>query len=212
MPSCVQSSKWFVRVDGPYEFLLNKFVEVTGWMDMSSVLALYHVGEKKENPHCHFVIELTSVLQKQSFDKRIKKVFDVQKSTSYSSKVWDGADAACSYMFHESDVKILCNKGHSQEDIDKYKVQNEKVQAVVEVNKERAPGRKVERVVERLCNDNPTRHEIGKIFLEMIRDGEMYEPGNFQLARMIEEVYLKTRTADQWNGYVEDRLHTILYR
>lgn len=212
MPSTTKSYKWFVRVDGAKEYLYSKCQAMLGWIDILKVLALYHVGETRENPHCHFVIELTSELQKQSFDKRIKTLFDVQKSTSYSSKVWDGKDSACSYMFHECDVNILCNKGFADEDIDRFKEQNATVQAVVAVNKERAPGRKVERVVEQLRNDNPTRHEIGQRFLEMIRDGEMYEPGNFKLAQMIEEVFLKTRTASQWDEYVKDRLHTILFR
>lgn len=212
MPSNVVSNKWFVRADGPFEFLKDKCIEILSWIDLVKVLALYHVGDTKENPHCHFVLELSSTLQKQSLDKRIKKLFDVQKSSAYSSKVWDGNTSACSYMFHESDVNILCNKGYNEEDILSFKEQNAKVQEVVAHNRERAPGRKVERVVEQLRDGNPTRHEIGRVFLTMIRDGDMYEPGNFKMAQMIEEVYLKTRTKAQWDEYVEDRLHTILYR
>jgi len=173
---------------------------------------MYHTGQTKENPHCHIVLELTSELQKQTIDTRLKKLFIIEKKSQYSSKVWDGADSAISYMFHEPNHIVIVNKGFTEEHLAKCKQLNESVQAVIQVNKDRAPGRAVNKVIEYFNGERPTRKDIICKFLEMIREGEMYEPGNFQLEKYMEEVYLKTRTADEWDDYVDERAAKILSR
>ena len=108
----LRSRYWFVRSDGAEEFLRQKCGELSRWIDVEAVLAVYHVGGSKENPHCHAVIQLGSEPQKQSFDKRIKGLFGIEKRSQYSTKVWDGLrDAgAASYMFHEAEARVLVSK------------------------------------------------------------------------------------------------------
>lgn len=206
MPSIAKSSSWFVRVDGKKEFLIDKLKELSNAIDTVKLLSLFHVGQKDENPHCHFVIVTNVVIQQQSFAIRIKKLFDIQKKSEFAIKVWDGSDAACSYMFHEPEEVMLVNKGYTDESINKFRELNKKVQEVIAVNKQRG-GRAVTRLVDEFRDngDTPTRREIWDRMINMIRDGEMYEPGDFKIKAYIEEVYLKTRSKDQWKAYVSER-------
>lgn len=212
MPSIARSTKWFIRIDGNKDDLTERCKDMKGWIDCKRIFGMYHTGETKENPHCHIVLELTSELQKQSLDTRLKKLFKIEKKSQYSSKVWDGERSAVSYMFHEPDANVIVNKDFSEEELDKCKELNASVQRVVAINKDRAPGRAVQRVIDYFGNEVPTRKDIGLRFLNMIREGEIYEPGNFQLEKYIEEVYLKTRPANEWDDYCEERLHKILSR
>lgn len=210
MPSIVRSYKWFVRVDGSAESLKEKCKSFSGQIDAVRMLSLFHMGETKENPHCHFVIELSSEIQKQSFDVRLKKTFDIEKRSQFSSKVWDGHESACGYMFHESPHNIICNKGFTSEEISRFIKINEDTQKVVDINKSRAPGRQVDRIVTEFNGEEPpTRYAIFKVVMQKIRDGEMYEPGDFQLPKIVEEIYGKTRDARGWVDYVEDRYRKL---
>lgn len=210
MPSVAKSHNWFVRIDGPHEHIRNKMKDVLGWIDTQKLLGVLHVGEKKDNPHVHFVLQLSSQLQKQSLDVRLKKLFGVS-GTQYSSKEWDGQDGACSYMFHESDDmdNIVASKGFVQADIERYKELNKKTQEVIAVNKEKASGRVVERIL-RIAQPEWTRREIGYEILRRVREGEIYEPGDFQLRKYIEEIYMKMRTDSEFEMYAEFRLNSIL--
>lgn len=209
MPSVTKSCLWFVRVDGAHDWLREKMKSVLAWIDLVRILGVLHEGEKKDNLHCHFVVELSSELQKQSFDTRIKKIFDV-KGTAYSSKPWDGDEGACAYMFHESDdgFRILCNKGFSKDDIERFQALNRATQKVIEVNKQKASGRVVERV---LAEATPewSKRDIAIKILRMIREGEIYEPGDFMLKRYIEEVYMKSRTNEQFEEYLDQRIYRL---
>lgn len=212
MPSVARSYKWFIRIDGNKEDLVERCKTMLGWIDTAKAYGMYHTGQTKENPHCHIVLELTSELQKQTIDTRLKKLFKIEKKSQYSSKVWDGADSAISYMFHEPDFVVVCNKGFTEEYLTKCKQLNESVQQVIQINKDRAPGRAVNKVIDYFTGEKPTRKDIIRKFLDMIREGEMYEPGNFQLEKYMEEVYLKTRPADEWDDYVDERCSKILSR
>lgn len=207
MPSVGTSSSWFVRIDGPHEFLKDKVKVVSGWIDTKRVLGCLHEGDKKDNPHVHFVIELTRELQKQSFDVRLKKLFGVS-GTSYSSKIWDGGDGACGYMFHESDDSVCINKGFSDEDIERFRELNKATQKVIAVNKEKASGRVVNRVLAE-ANSEWSKADIARKLITMIREGDMYEPGDFMLKRYIEEIYCKSRSQEQFAGYLEDRIYRL---
>lgn len=208
MPSVTKAYKWFVRVDGPHDWVKERMREVLGWVDTLRMLGCVHEGEKKDNPHCHFVLDLSSELQKQSFDARIKKVFKGVSRSQYSSKPWDGGDAACAYMFHESDDCVCVNKGFTQDDIKRFGALNEATQKVIEVNKGKASGRIVDRVLQEVTPDW-SRYDIAKKMLMLIRDGEFYEPGDFQLKRYIEEVYMKSRTDKDFPDYMEERISRL---
>lgn len=209
MPSVGKAYSWFVRVDGVHEWLKERIKIVQGWVDTTRLLACLHVGEKKDNPHIHFVIQMSSELQKQSFDVRLKKVFQGITGSSYSSKYWDGQDSACAYMFHESDDSVCANKGFTEDDIERFRALNNATQKVIEVNKAKASGRIVDRVLAEATPDW-TRIDIAKRMLSMIREGEFYEPGDFVLKKYIEEVYMKSRSNAQFSDYLEDRISRLM--
>lgn len=209
----VVSRQWFVRSDGSEEFLRQKCGELATWIDVKAVLAVYHVGSSKENPHCHAVIELTSELQKQSFDVRIKKVFGIEKRSQYATKIWDGVrDAgASSYMFHESDAPILVRKGWSDDDLAQAKASCAAVQKVVAMNKERASTKLVDKAIEHFGKASPSRGEILRWMLLECRDGGSYYPGAFMLKKYVEEVQLKLTDKADFEFFASD-LEAQLWR
>lgn len=217
MPSISRSYCWFVRVTAPHSHLEKKVIEmldtrtVTCWHDIEKMLCLTHVGDKTDKPHIHFVVQLKKELQKQSLDVRLKKLFEVSGS-DYSSKVWDGLDAACAYMFHDSDYRIIAQVGYTQDDINRFIDINKKTQAVIAVNKERGAKRVVERLVEKLRGRGGVDREIVFInLMKMIKDGECYEPGDNGVKRWVEEVMLKLTTEETFGDYCRERFLN-LYR
>ena len=198
MPSIAKSSQWFVRVTGTHQFLEEKVKILATQIDVKRILAILHNGDTKENPHVHFTIELTTVLQKQSFDVRMKKLFLWDKASLYSSKPWDGNKEANSYMFHE-DTEPFVNKGYTKQETDEFRQMNISVQKVIEINKGKASNR-FANTIESKCDNDTTKEDIAEMFLEAIRQGEMYHPGNFRLKSMIEEIYIKTRSKDDWKN------------
>lgn len=204
LPASVKSTRsrtWFVRSDGSEEYLRQKCKEIASWIDVSGVLAVYHVGDKKENPHCHVLIELTSLIQKQSFDVRIKKVFEVVKRSQYSTKIWDGIrDAgAASYVFHEAEAVVLYNKGWSESELHACRQANAAVQKVVAMNRERASTKLVDKALDHFNGEKPNRTAILTYMLKECRDGSCYYPGTFQLKKYVEEVELRlTEEKDLW--------------
>ena len=209
MPSTVKSKLWFARIDGEKDFLIEKCKEIRQWIDLERAYGMYHTGEKKENPHCHIALELKTELQKQSLDVRLKKIFKIEKKSQFSSKVWDGADGAISYMFHELSDIVVINKDFTEEYLTKCRELNIQVQKVVDQIKDKAPKRVVDRLVGGYGNDHPDRKHILTDMLNLIRSGEMYEQGDYKLKSMVEEVYLKTRSQDAWDDYCEERFRNI---
>lgn len=213
MQSKQQRSKmFFVRVDGRREFLIEKLRQLEQAIDTVKLLSLAHIGSAGENPHCHFVIQIGADIQLQSFRERIKVLFQVQKKTEFSVKIWDGADPACSYMFHELDEVILSVKGYTDDDINRFRELNKKVQEVVAINKTRGGGRLVDRVVEEFRDERPDRKDILVNLILKIRDGEMYEPGDYQLSKYVEEIYLKTTGKYHIDDYCEERYRKLFLR
>lgn len=200
----LRSNFWFVRSDGSEEFLRQKCGDLAKWIDVKAVLAVYHVGGSKENPHAHACIELTSSPQKQSFDKRFKALFGVEKRSQFSTKPWDGDIAAAAYMFHEAEAPILVNKGWTEERLAAAKAHNEMVQKVVAVNNERASTKLVDRAVEHFATSGASRFEILRYMLDECREGRAYYPGTFQLKKYVEEVQLKLTTTEDFDQFVAE--------
>lgn len=198
-----RSQFWFVRADGPEEFLRQKWVQLSQQLDVKAVLAVFHVGGKKENPHCHACIELTTSPQKQSVDDRLKRLFSIVKGHDYSSKIWDGERGlgAGSYMFHEG-ANVLVNKGWSDAEIEEAKKANEAVQKVIKVNNERASTKLVDKALLAFVGMTPSRREILRYMLKECRDGGSYYPGTFMLKKYVEEVQLKLTTNDDFEEFL----------
>lgn len=199
MPSIAKSNCWFVRITGTHQFLEEKVKILSAQIDVKRILSVLHQGDTKENPHCHFTIELTTVLQKQSFDVRMKKLFLWEKACMYSSKVWDSKKEANSYMFHENTEPFM-SKGYNQDEISEFRQMNISVQKVIEINKGKSTNRFASKIEEK-CDANTTKEEIAEYFLEAVREGETYHPGNFKLKSLIAEIYIKTRGKEQWSRY-----------
>lgn len=214
MPSIVRSDKWFFRVTVPHEVAKSEMVKILSWIDLKSILVATHNGSKNENPHIHAVVELTSTLQKQSFDVRVKQIYGVKGNEYYSSKQWDGCDGACSYLFHEKDAEIICNRGYSESDIERFKKLNDDVQKVVAVAKDRASHTHVEKVLEKikLSGAKWNARQIFDEFIMRIYNREMYDPGDYQLRKYIEEVQVLQCDDDlQLAAYADERFFR-LYR
>lgn len=211
MPSIARSNKWFVRVDGNYDYCSSKIKDLLGAIDTVKLLCLFHTGEKNENPHIHFTLETNVILQKQSLAVRIKNLFAVSKNKEYCIKVWDGSDACHSYMFHETEINVLGCKGYTSEDLIRFQNLNEEVQKVVAVNKKKGGGQCQVMVDWYQENDHhPSKNEIFSDLLWKVQRGEMYEPGDFQLKKYVEEIFLKTRkTKEDVEQYIHDRFHEL---
>lgn len=197
--SRVKSRYWFVRVDGVEEYLRQKCGELSRCLDVKAMLSAYHTGKTKENPHCHFVIEIANEIQKQSFAVRIKSLFGIEKKSQYAIDVWDSKRdvGAVSYLFHEDDVKIITNVGFTDEELSSARKANDAVQAVVAVNAERASGKLVNRALtEYPPEQHATRLQILTFMLKEINQGKAYHPGAYRLKQMVEEVEIKRLQGD----------------
>jgi len=202
-----KSTHWFVRITYPHIEVQSKLSLIE--MSCQNLFIVSHVGERTEKEHIHLAIVLHQEATKQTLDNRLKKIFPV-KGSDYSSKYWDGKEEVMSYMFHDVNHKIIYNKGYTEGDIVRFKELHRKVNIVVEHNKQRAPGRRIDGVVEHFKGVIPTKREIAFRFLEMIKNGEMYEPGDYRLKTMIEEVYLKLHTTkEDFEIYCASRINNL---
>lgn len=204
-----RSSNWWVRLDGPEEFLRQKCGELSQALDTVAMLAAFHKGKRGENPHCHIVITVSSEIQKQSFAVRLKKMFDITKPSQYSLDVWDGerGKGAVSYLFHEPDEKILANKGFTDKEIMDGREANAAVQAVVALNKEKASHKLVERALLEFKDEKDTwciRTRILRFMVELCKKGEVYWPGSFLIKKYVEEVEIQLMDGDDLDQYVAD--------
>lgn len=216
MASRIKSKLWYVRADGPESFLRQKCIELSQSLDTVSLLAAFHKGKTGENPHCHFVIEIASDIQKQSIDVRFKKLFEIIKSKDYCSKVWDGnrGKGAVSYLFHEDDERILARKDFTDEDILRAREANAAVQAVVALNKEKASVKLVDRARDHFRGSvyRPgLKMDVLMWMLAECRSGNSYYPGSFLLKKYVEEVELSCLDASDMDAFAF-RLYGQLWR
>ena len=194
MPSVVRSKKWYVRVTAPWEFLREKMKVIKTWIDYVGYFAGFHIGEKTEKPHVHFALSLSSELQKQSFDKRLKDLFQV-KGSDYSSKVWDEGEDALSYMYHDAKAEIDNQLGLLPDAIERIKARNVQVQKIVAEAKEKASCKVVEYVLIQIRASGSfwQLHQIAYAIWQGVHSGQFYHPGP-QYKRYIEEIYCKQAT------------------
>jgi len=192
------SALWFVRVDGDIEVLRPKVLEFASTIDCVSILSVHHTGQKKENPHIHFVCGMNTSVQKQSFALRVKKVFEVV-DRGYAVDVWDGnrGEGAASYLFHEPIWNILARKGWSDDEIAEAQRIGQIVSKEVAKAKDKASQKLVERAVKHFESRSPTKFDILSYMVDEIHGGQAYHPGNFKLKSYIEEVEIKLTPKDQ---------------
>lgn len=212
MPQLDRSDKWFARISLPHQILKEK-VRQLDWIDVKRLIVVTHVGEKTEVQHCHFCVELKTgnTLQKQSLLARINRVYGVKGNGQVSAKSWDGNSDACSYLFHDPVAEIIYNRGYTDDEIEQFKKRNELVQKVVEENKKRASGRCVTRALAAITAGELDRdcYAIAKYIFRLIRDGEMYECGDFMVKRYVEEIISKSLDGEDWHRYAESRARKL---
>lgn len=218
MPSIQKSNKWFFRITLAHEtvkLLWSDALKTVKLIDMERCLIVSHIGNKTEKEHVHGIIELSKLLQKQSFDVRLKSIFNVS-GADYSSKIWDGGmeHGAGSYMYHDPNATEIYCKGFTDSELNTFKQCNQQIQTIVEENKSRASGRCVERTLKSIQESNRiwTRKQIAYKLLEDIRNDAMYECGDFVLRKYIEEIYSKQLAKDQWQEYAQIRINQLLVR
>lgn len=192
MAKSLKSDKWFVRVDGNEEWLKTKLNIIAHWIDTQAIFGIYHLGDKEENPHCHFVIH-TSTTQKQSFALRIKNLFDIEKRTQYAIDVWDGVKVggAVAYMFHEKDRPILVSRGFTEEEISLAQAAHQATEKVVDINKKKSSGKLVDKALAHFENQEVERIDILQYMLKEIHSGGSYYPGEYRLKSFVEEVMVR---------------------
>lgn len=201
----VKSTKWFIRIDGPHEFLKEKYNAVVGWIDHNSSSIGYHLGERKDNPHCHIVLSLRTELQKQSLATRIKTLFDVKTKGAYAVEVWDGDLKVYSYLHHESEAEV--NFAHAKltdEEQAKIKTLCEVYKDITTQAKEKASHKCVLAALEAIASSKRVwgTLEIIKFILQGVRDGKWYSPG-YRMDNLVDEIYLKQGTDEQAYNNVE---------
>lgn len=209
----VVSDKWFVRVDGPETFLRQKCRELQNWIDVQVCHGIYHAGKSvKENPHAHVIMTMTTVLQKQSFDIRIKKLFEIVRGVDYSTKLWDGnyGEGAGSYLYHEGeDSPVLCSKGITDLQIEEFKKANASVQRMVALNKEKAGNKLVEQALEHFKLDTWTsesmEYDIFRFMFKRVSEGTNHHPGDSRLKMFVQEVHARLCPANRFEDFAYSR-------
>lgn len=197
-PKSAVSSLWFVRVDGDIEVLRPKVLSFASTIDVVSMLCVHHTGQKKENPHIHFVVGMTTSIQKQSFALRVKKVFEVV-DRGYAVDVWDGnrTEGACSYLFHEDNAPILVRKLWADDEVKEAQRIGQAIAKEVAKAKDKASQKLVERAVKHFESRVPTKFDILSFMVDEINGNQAYHPGIYKLKSFIEEVEIKLTPKDQ---------------
>lgn len=213
--SKVRSQYWFARVDGEKEFLRQKCGELSTGIDVEACLSGYHTGKTKENPHVHICLAFKEGCnpQKQTVAVRLKALFRIEKKSQYALEVWDNdrERGAPSYIYHEQDVEVFTIRGFSESQLLAAQAANEAIQKVVNMNKEKAQHKLIERALLEFEKASPSRIDILEFMLQCIKKGENYHPGTFMLKRYVEEVELKLLPDWDLREYAS-RLENSLWR
>jgi hypothetical protein len=68
----------------------------------------------------------------------------------------------------------------------------------------------VEAVLEKFRGEKPTRIEIGTEILRRVKEGLMYDPGDWKLKSLIEEVTIRLcETEEEFERYAYSRLNNL---
>lgn len=196
-PKSAKSTAWFCRVVGEEEYLRPKVVLFAQALDVVSMLATHHKGDSKENPHIHFVVQMATEVQKQSFALRVKKAFEIVDK-NYALDPWDGRKAeygAGSYLFHEDKAPILVSKLWTAAELQEAqriaKITNE----AVAVAKQKASTKFVDRAIEKFKDKTGImKYDIFSFMMEEVSGHRLYWPGTFKAKSMVEEVEIKLTT------------------
>jgi hypothetical protein len=207
--SKVVSDKWFVRVNGEESFLRQKCGELQQWATTVLIHAVFHMGSTREKPHVHIIHSLDKSLQNQSYSLKIKELFNTS-GTGYSATEWDGKyEGAGSYLYHEAHddgdyalAPVLCSKGITELHVNQMIEYSKVIKKLVEEKKKKASHTIVERCLEHFEEgDKPTARTIWEYIFYLIRNGDVYNPGQHHLTKYAAEVLQKRGSDSAWNSY-----------
>lgn len=205
-----RSVQWFVRITAPWEHIETKYKILQGWIDYKSSAIGYHVGSKTGKAHAHIALVLTTELQKQSIDTRLKKVFDV-KGSDYSSKLWDGSKKALSYLHHDKGGKVEIHMDLTDEE--KKEIENLVVvyDDIVTTAKAKASYKCVDYVLEAIKESGKTwnSREIATYIFRGVRDGKWHPPGPM-MARYVDEIRIKQGNDHDASVAIDAMVHQFL--
>lgn len=217
MPSTSVSSRWFVRVTIPHTGVIPKWDKVKEWIDVQKYLLVFHKGSSATSrEHIHFVIELSSQLQKQSIDTRFRKLFGVKGRSDYSSKIWDGNENVFAYMFHEyirlpleeKPNAIISVKGYADEDVSRF------IQLSHSFEEDVKPEKK--KLKQLLANEfhiglNFSLRDMLEFTLKKVRTKEICYPGDFIVKKTIQEVFIQQGSDEQFN-FMGNQIYANIFR
>lgn len=214
MPLTHVSRHWFIRITQPHDFIKTQLHDIEAWSNLERVIVVSHVGAKTKKQHVHILLTLIEERQHQSINVIFKKFFTEPRCISI--KKWDGVvsgESALSYLWHDAFAQIVYNKGFSKEVIEQSRRVCTDVQAEVNKRKQRASGHCVSRILDEIVMTKEvwTEEAICMRILAMVRDGEIYEPGDFLIARYVNEIYSKQpQKRSQWLNWARGRVCKIL--
>lgn len=214
MPLTKVSQDWFIRITQPHDFVRSQLSDITTWSNVVRVLVVSHVGDKSKKQHVHMLLSLNKALQQQSVNAIFRKFFTEPRCMSI--KVWDGktdGQSALSYLWHDSSAEVLFSKGFTDTELEASRVVCAGVVEEVNKRKQRAPGHCVSKILDEIVASKRVWNEeqICMRILKLIRDGEMYEPGDFLISRYVNEIQSKQpQHTDRWKTWAENRVCKIL--
>lgn len=201
MSKSVRSNMWFFRITAPWEHIKSKVPDMMGWIDYSGCVIGYHEPDKEDPArHAHVCIVLRSTLQKQSFDSRIKKLFDVAGNAQFCNKVWDGnlGKGAVSYMFHDPKAEIQNHIGMTDEQMATAKYANDIIQEQIKEAKEKSSHKVIDYVMNKISESGKMdKYEILHCIIKAVYDRQFYYPGDFQLSKYIDEIMIRQTMGDE---------------
>lgn len=205
------SSEWFVRITAPWDHIEVKYKSLLEYIDVKETAIGYHIGTKTGKAHAHIAIRMLKGLQKQSLDLRLKKLFDV-KGSDYSSKVWDGSYKVLSYLYHDTNGKVVINMPLTPEQQTEVNNLVTVYNEIVTTAKSKATYKCVDHVLEAIADSKTiwSTSDIVRYIMVGVRQGRWHPPGKFQLEKYVDEIRIKQGSDDDAHAVIDSMVHQFL--
>lgn len=196
-----KSTKWFIRVTAPWEYIESKYKAVCEMIDYNSSAIGYHIGNKTKKPHAHIALIINTELQKQSLDVRLKKLFDL-KGTEYSSKPWDGSKKALSYLYHDKAGKVDIKMELSDDEKREINQLVDVYDSIVTTAKTKASNKLLDIVLEAISDSGETWSErrIVEFIIRRCRAGLSYSMPQLKLECLVQDIRLRQHGKNELYG------------
>lgn len=196
-----KETRWFVRITAPWEHIELKYKALREMVDYHSSAIGYHIGNKTKKPHAHIALQLNTLLQKQSIDVRIRKIFDV-KGSDYSSKPWDGNIKALSYLYHDKAGKVEINMELTDDEKKEISTLADVYDTIVNTAKTKASNKLLDIVLEHIKESNRkwTEREIIDFIIRRVRAGLSYSMPQLKMECLLQDIMLRQQSNDLTYG------------